>query len=107
MRFQPKTNIEKYATPSLFRSSRILGFTLNFLLHQEGRGGQVRLAVSQKIDRGYLNAVIKGRKPAAEEGRTPTPAEAKAVFPDQEDVRIHAAEAVRENKKGISRELFR
>lgn len=42
---------------------------LNFLLHQEGRGGQVRLAVAQNIDRGYLNAVIKGRKPAAEEIR--------------------------------------
>jgi len=42
---------------------------LNFLLQQEGRGGQVRLAVTQNIDRGYLNAVIKGRKPAAEEIR--------------------------------------
>ena len=42
---------------------------LNFLLHQEGRGAQVRLAVAQNIDRGYLNAVIKGRKPAAEEIR--------------------------------------
>jgi len=29
----------------------------------------VRLAASQNIDRGYLNAVIKGRKPAAEEIR--------------------------------------
>lgn len=42
---------------------------LNFLLHQEGRGAQVRLAVAQNIDRGYLNAVIKGRKPGAEEIR--------------------------------------
>ncbi|WP_448873203.1 hypothetical protein [Desulfobulbus propionicus] len=42
---------------------------LNFLLRQEGRGAQVRLAVAQNIDRGYLNAVIKGRKPAAEEIR--------------------------------------
>lgn len=42
---------------------------LNFLLHQEGRGAQVRLATAQNIDRGYLNAVIKGRKPAAEEIR--------------------------------------
>jgi plasmid maintenance system antidote protein VapI len=42
---------------------------LNFLLYQEGRGGQVRLALAQNIDRGYLNAVIKGRKPAAEEIR--------------------------------------
>ena len=42
---------------------------LNFLLHQEGRGAQVRLSVAQDIDRGYLNAVIKGRKPGAEETR--------------------------------------
>ena len=42
---------------------------LNFLLQQEGRGAQVRLALAQNIDRGYLNAVIKGRKPAAEEIR--------------------------------------
>ena len=42
---------------------------LNLLLQQEGRGAQVRLALVQGIDRGYLNAVIKGRKPAAEEIR--------------------------------------
>jgi len=45
------------------------GAALNLLLQQEGRGAQVRLAVAQNIDRGYLNAVIKGRKPAAEEIR--------------------------------------
>ena len=91
MRVQPNAKIEDYATPSHFRISRILGFlflskcsivfdmnnpiaeqfraALNFLLQQEGRGGQVRLALAQNIDRGYLNAVIKGRKPAAEEIR--------------------------------------
>ena len=91
MRVQPNANIEDYATPSHFRPSRILGFqflskcsilcdmnnpiaeqfrvALNFLLQQEGRGAQVRLALAQNIDRGYLNAVIKGRKPAAEEIR--------------------------------------
>ena len=35
---------------------------LNYLLQQEGRGAQVRLALAQNIDRGYLNAVIKGKK---------------------------------------------
>lgn len=94
---------------------------LNFLLQQEGRGAQVRLALAQNIDRGYLNAVIKGRKPAAEEirlkiadhfgmlyeemlvfgrrvqeERIPTPAEAKAVLPDQKDVRTPATDTVRE-----------
>lgn len=42
---------------------------LNHLLRQEGRGAQVRLSTAQNIDRGYLNAVIKGRKPGAEEIR--------------------------------------
>ena len=91
MRVQPNAKMGKYATPSHFRSRRILGFyflskcsifyamnnsiaeqfraALNFLLYQEGRGGQVRLALAQNIDRGYLNAVTKGRKPAAEEIR--------------------------------------
>lgn len=91
MRFKPNANTEEYATPSHFRPRRILGFyllskcsivcdmnnaiaeqfraALNFLLHQEGRGAQVRLAGAQNIDRGYLNAVIKGKKPAAEEIR--------------------------------------
>lgn len=94
---------------------------LNYLLQQEGRGAQVRLAVGQNIDRGYLNAVIKGRKPAAEEIRLkiadhfgmlyeemlafgrrvqeepiPTPAEAKAVFPGPKDVRTPANDTSRE-----------
>jgi hypothetical protein len=98
---------------------------LNFLLQQEGRGAQVRLAVAQNIDRGYLNAVIKGRKPAAEEIRlkiadhfgmlyeemlafgrrvqeepTPTSAEAMTVLPDQEDVRMPADEADRAQQSG-------
>ena len=42
---------------------------LNHLLRQEGRGAQVRLSVEQNIDRGYLNAIIKGRKPGAEDIR--------------------------------------
>jgi plasmid maintenance system antidote protein VapI len=42
---------------------------LAHLLHLEGRGAQVRLAQAKEIDRGYLNAVVKGRKPAAEEIR--------------------------------------
>jgi hypothetical protein len=39
------------------------------LLAKEGRGAQSRLAGLQKIDRGYLNAIIKGRKPGSEEVR--------------------------------------
>ena len=137
MRFQPNANTEDFATPSHFRPSRILNFqllsrcsivcdmnnpiaeqfraALNYLLHQEGRGAQVRLALAQNIDRGYLNAVIKGRKPAAEEIRLkiadhfgmmyeemlafgrrvqeepiPRPVESKAVLLSQKDVRTPA-----------------
>lgn len=42
---------------------------LAHLLTQEGRGAQSRLAGQQKIDRGYLNAIVKGRKPGSEEVR--------------------------------------
>jgi len=42
---------------------------LTHLLTQEGRGAQSRLAGQQKIDRGYLNAIVKGRKPGSEEVR--------------------------------------
>lgn len=42
---------------------------LTHLLTQEGRGAQSRLASQQKIDRGYLNAIVKGRKPGSEEVR--------------------------------------
>lgn len=35
---------------------------LNYLLAKEGRKAQTRLAGQQGIDRGYLNAIIKGRK---------------------------------------------
>lgn len=49
--------------PNQFRAA------LNHLLRQEGRGAQVRLSTSQDIDRGYLNAIIKGRKPGAEDIR--------------------------------------
>lgn len=43
--------------------------TLSHLLAHEGRGAQSGLAGQQNIDRGYLNAIIKGRKPGSEEVR--------------------------------------
>lgn len=39
---------------------------LTHLLVREGRGAQSRLASQQGIDRGYLNAIIKGRKSGSE-----------------------------------------
>jgi hypothetical protein len=42
---------------------------LTYLLNQAGRGAQSHLAEQQKIDRGYLNAIIKGRKHGSEDVR--------------------------------------
>jgi hypothetical protein len=42
---------------------------LVFLLEKEGRGAQIRLAREKEIDRGYLNAIIQGRKPGSENVR--------------------------------------
>ena len=39
---------------------------LLYLLDREGRGAQARLAATRKIDSGYLNGIIKGRKPGSE-----------------------------------------
>ena len=38
---------------------------LNFLLEKEGRKAQSRLSKEQNIDSGYLNSIIKGRKPGS------------------------------------------
>ena len=43
---------------------------LTHLLAKEGRGAQSRLAREQNIDRGYMNAIAKGRKTGAEDLRT-------------------------------------
>lgn len=42
---------------------------LTYLLDQEGRGAQARLADLLGIDRGYLSAIIRGRKPGSEAKR--------------------------------------
>ena len=42
---------------------------MTHFLAQEGRGAQSRLAREQKIDAGYMNAIVKGRKSGAEEIR--------------------------------------
>lgn len=38
---------------------------LDFLLSREGRKAQSRLSKEQMIDSGYLNSIIKGRKPGS------------------------------------------
>jgi len=38
---------------------------LDFLLEKEGRKAQSRLSKEQNIDSGYLNSIIKGRKPGS------------------------------------------
>lgn len=46
------------------------GRALVFLLEKEGRGAQTRLAREKGIDRGYLNAIIQGRKTGSENVRS-------------------------------------
>lgn len=40
---------------------------LGHLLIREGRGAQSRLASEQNLDRGYVNAIVKGRKPGSDD----------------------------------------
>lgn len=49
---------------------------------QEGRGAQSRLAGQQNIDRGYLNAIVKGRKPGSEEVRAKIAAHFNMTYED-------------------------
>jgi len=51
------------SAPNQFRAA------LTYLLDKEGRGAQTRLANEQKIDRGYLNAIVRGRKSGSEKKR--------------------------------------
>lgn len=46
------------------------GRALVFLLEKEGRGAQTRLAREREVDRGYLNAIIQGRKTGSENVRS-------------------------------------
>lgn len=46
------------------------GKALVFLLEKEGRGAQTRLAREKGIDKGYLNAIIQGRRTGSENVRS-------------------------------------
>lgn len=62
--------------PNQFRAA------LTYLLDQEGRGAQTRLADQQKIDRGYLNAIVRGRKSGSEKKRSEIAAHFGMVYED-------------------------
>jgi len=51
------------SAPNQFRAA------LTYLLKKEGRGAQTRLADKLNIDRGYLNAIVRGRKSGSEKKR--------------------------------------
>lgn len=53
---------------------------LVYLLDREGRGAQTRLAEVQEIDRGYLNAIVRGRKPGSEKLRSKIAAHFDMVY---------------------------
>ena len=64
------------SAPNQFRAA------LTYLLEQEGRGAQTRLADEQKIDRGYLNAIVRGRKSGSEKKRSEIAAHFGMVYED-------------------------
>lgn len=64
------------SAPNQFRTA------LNYLLTQEGRGAQTRLADEQKIDRGYLNAIVRGRKSGSEKKRSQIAAHFDILYED-------------------------
>ena len=51
------------SAPNQFRAA------LTYLLKKEGRGAQTQLADKLNIDRGYLNAIVRGRKSGSEKKR--------------------------------------
>lgn len=55
---------------------------LTHLLAKEGRGSQTRLANEQEIDRGYLNAIVKGRKSGSENIRAKIAAHFHMAYED-------------------------
>ena len=64
------------SAPNQFRAA------LTYLLDKEGRGAQTRLADEQKIDRGYLNAIVRGRKSGSETKRGEIAAHFGMVYED-------------------------
>ncbi len=53
---------------------------LIYLLEEEGRGAQTRLASEQQIDRGYLNSIVKQRKAGSDKIREKIAGHFKMTF---------------------------
>jgi len=53
---------------------------LIYLLQEEGRGAQTRLASEQQIDRGYLNSIVKQRKAGSDKIREKIASHFKMTF---------------------------
>ena len=70
---------------------------LSFLLKKEGRGAQSRLSTQQKIDKGYLNGIIKGRKPGSETVREKIASYFKLTY---EEMLILGRQLLEGNKAG-------
>ena len=64
------------SAPNQFRAA------LTYLLDKEGRGAQTRLADEQNIDRGYLNAIVRGRKSGSEKKRSEIAAHFGMMYED-------------------------
>jgi len=77
---------------------------LNHLLRQEGRGAQIRLSIAQNIDRGYLNAIIKGRKPGAEDIRARIATHFGMAYEDMLALGRHILEEIIESESKVESE---
>ena len=73
---------------------------LNYLLAQEGRGAQARLSNQKKIDKGYLNSIIKGRKPGAEAIRVKIAEHFDMAYPDMLILGRRILEETEEGREG-------
>lgn len=71
-----------YILPMNTTVSKQFHAALTYLLAKEGRGAQSRLARQQNIDRGYMNAIAKGRKSGAEDVRTKIAAHFDMTYED-------------------------
>lgn len=78
--------------------SKLFQTALVYLLEQEGRGAQSRLAGQYEIDRGYLNAIVKGRKTGGDELRSKIATNFNLTY---EDMLALGRRLVNEQKEGV------
>jgi hypothetical protein len=89
--------------------SRQFQVALNHLLQEEGRGAQTRLALKKDIDRGYLNAIAKGRQAGSDETRARIADHFETTFEDMlafgRQILVEKGELAPRDQEGIGRNI--